>query len=61
MTWVGSVWRYRIMPDVKVKVTSTLTHNQSILVIHYTHLDKTRLESSMDQDRFNFFFEEVKA
>jgi len=38
-----------------------LTHNQSILVIHYTHLDKTRLESSMDQDRFNSFFEEVKA
>ena len=60
MSWVGSIWRYRAMPDVRVQVTSTLTHDQSILVIHYTHLDKTMLEASMDQDRFNSFFVEVK-
>ena len=60
MSLVGMTFRYRALPDVQVQITK-VEHRDFHSVFHYVHLDKTRLEAKLDQDRFNAQFIEVKA
>ena len=60
MSLVGMTFRYRALPDVRIRITR-VEHFDSHSVFHYEHLDRTKLQAHMIQDRFNKHFIEVKA
>ena len=60
MSLVGMTFRYRALPDVQVQITK-VEYLDFYSVFHYVHLDKTRREAKLDQDRFNAQFIEVDA
>tara|TARA_Y100000004_G_C8900916_1_gene406364 strand:- start:151 stop:333 length:183 start_codon:yes stop_codon:yes gene_type:complete len=60
MSLVGMTFRYRALPDVRIRITK-VEHFDSHSVFHYEHLDRTKLQAHMIQDRFNKHFIEVKA
>jgi|13_taG_2_1085334.scaffolds.fasta_scaffold00535_22 hypothetical protein len=60
MSLVGMTFRYRAIPDVRIRITK-VEHFDLYSVFHYVHLDRTKKEAHLDQDRFNRHFEKVKA